>query len=217
MRVCYHIDKAAAITSIKRPTCDGSDVVTYMHPPDPRMLQLAEVIAHVAAASAGSAARELRYEEVHVLARAYVALRDQIRALHDLVDLTDPNDPIGAALTTVGLVPRPRDLTDRPRLVPSMEALSSDQLVTFYCTTMNEIREDFVKHETYIVRVWDGMDGCWSDCTAEITRDEALRYWAEKTASGTRHISYTEIDYYRVFPGGTRMLWNGDDGREMNR
>ncbi len=33
--------------------------------------------------------------------------RDQIRALHDLVDQTDPNDPVGTALTMVGLARRP--------------------------------------------------------------------------------------------------------------
>lgn len=30
-----------------------------------------------------------------------------IRALHDMVDLTDPNDPIGVALTRAGLERRP--------------------------------------------------------------------------------------------------------------
>lgn len=34
-------------------------------------------------------------------------LRDIVRALHDQVDQTDPNDPIGVALTRAGSVTRP--------------------------------------------------------------------------------------------------------------
>jgi hypothetical protein len=44
---------------------------------------------------------------IQFLARAFVEQRDQIRALHDLVDQTDPSDPIGVALTKVGLARRP--------------------------------------------------------------------------------------------------------------
>ena len=40
---------------------------------------------------------------IQLLARSFVEQRDQIRALHDLVDQTDPSDPIGTALTQVGL------------------------------------------------------------------------------------------------------------------
>lgn len=76
---------------------------------------------------------------------------------------------------------------------------------------------DLTKHETFIVRQWDGMDGCWTDCTGEVSRDEALRVWAKYTADGTRNIKYAEIDYYQIFPGGTRMVWDGSDGAEMHR
>lgn len=76
---------------------------------------------------------------------------------------------------------------------------------------------DLTKHQTFIVRVWDGMDGCWTDCTGEVSREEALRAWAGYTDGGTRKISYAEIDYYQIFPGDTRMIWNGADGAEMHR
>jgi hypothetical protein len=42
-------------------------------------------------------------QATQLLARAYVELRAQVRSLHDLVDQTDPADPIGVALTRVGL------------------------------------------------------------------------------------------------------------------
>lgn len=161
---------------------------------------------------------------IQLLAGAYVKLRDQVRALHDLVDLTDPNDPIGTALTKVGLARRPSDeIATGPRLVPTpivpeaVAAMSADQVLAIYCRVMREVADVFVKYETYVVRHWDGMDGCWTDCTGEVNRDEALRYWAEKTDGGTRRVSYNEIDYYRIFPGGTSMLWDGSENREMHR
>ena len=94
--------------------------------------------------------------------------------------------------------------------------LDTEQLAELYRRVMGGAL-DFTKHTTFVVRVWDGMDGCWTDCTSDIGRDEALRYWAEHTYRGTRHVSYDEIDYYAIFPGGTRMLWDGSEGREMHR
>jgi hypothetical protein len=61
------------------------------------------------------------------------------------------------------------------------------------------------------------MDGCWTDCTGEVGRDAALRVWAERTDGGTRCVAYAEIDYYRIFPGGTRMNSDGSEGRELHR
>jgi hypothetical protein len=152
------------------------------------------------------------------LARAYVELRGQICALHDLIDQADPDDPIRTALAKVGLEKRPRDwAATEPRLVRQVEALSASELLALYCRTMRETEGVFVKYESYVVRVWDGMDGCWTNCTGEVGREEALRYWAEQTGGGTHHVAYSEIDYYRIFPGGTKMLWDGSEGREMHR
>ena len=160
-----------------------------------------------------------------VLARAHIELRDQIRALHDLVDQTDPSDPIGVALTNVGLARRLPEVAvpTGPRLVyapltsEQVAALNPDDLLALYCRIMREVAEVFIKYETYVVRSWDGMDGCWTDCTGEVGREEALRYWAERTAGGTRQVDYAEIDYCRIFPGGTRMHWDGSKNREMHR
>jgi hypothetical protein len=92
----------------------------------------------------------------------------------------------------------------------------SDLLAAIYARVMGP-GFDFAKHATFIVRVWDGMDGCWTDCSGEISRDEALHVWADRTDNGARRVSYAEIDYYAIFPGGTRMLWDGSEGREMHR
>ena len=157
-----------------------------------------------------------------LIARAYVDLRAQVRAIHDLVDQTDPNDPIGVALTKVGLERRPPEPQERaePHVVRSaaqVQAMSSDDLLALYCRVMREVAEVFIKYETYVVRHWDGMDGCWTDCTGEVGREEALRYWANRTDGGTRCVAYDDIDYYRIFPGGTRMHWDGSEAREMHR
>lgn len=110
----------------------------------------------------------------------------------------------------------PHDGATKLRVAHS-RPLSSDELCAIYCRIMGETCEVFDAHPSYIVRHWDGMDGCWTDCTGEVARDEALCYWADKTDGGTRNASYDEIDYYRIFPGGTRMHWDGSEGREMHR
>ena len=94
--------------------------------------------------------------------------------------------------------------------------MSADQLVVLYRSVMGTT-VNFTEHATFIVRVWDGMDGCWTDCTGEVSRDEALRFWAARTDGGKHHVAYSEIDYYRIFPGGSRMVWDGGEGGEMHR
>ncbi len=139
-----------------------------------------------------------------------------------IIDEAKSEGMLAAKPFMAGLPRRPPDWSETaPRLVRSpaeIAALTSDQLVEIYCHTMHDIAEVFVKYETYIVRHWDGMDGCWTDVTGDIAREEALRAWADRTDGGTHHVAYNEIDYYRIFPGGTRMHWDGsDEGREMHR
>ena len=196
-----------------------------MRPIEPQERQLAEAAARMIEAANNSGLPDL-FDKITPLAlgfiaRAYIELRAQIRALHDLVDQTDPNDPIGVALTKIGLERRPHDPSIRtePRLMRTpteIETMPSDDLRALYCRVMR-MPASFFKHATYIVRLWDGMDGCWTDCTGEVSCDEALRYWALRTAGGSRNVAYGEIDYYSLFPGGSRMQWDGSEGREMHR
>lgn len=114
----------------------------------------------------------------------------------------------------------PKEKPREPRIVRTPEEIAKlpdADLIALYCRVMNEPQVAFVAHASYIVRIYDGMDGCWTDCTGEVAREEALRYWAEKTDGGTRRVSFAEIDYYKIFPGGTRMVWDGSEGREMFR
>lgn len=152
---------------------------------------------------------------IRCLANAHVELRDQIRALHDL----DPTEPIGTALAKVDLARRPPDWSAKPRLVPTptqIVGMTVVQLIALYHSVMGSTL-DFTAHQIFIVRVWDGMDGCWTDCTHNVPREEALRTWASRTDGGAHHVAYDEIDYYAIFPGGTHMLWDGSEGMEMHR
>lgn len=103
-----------------------------------------------------------------------------------------------------------------PQLIPTPPP-PQDPLLALYCRVMHEVAETLPEGGAYIVRHWDGMDGCWTDCTQEVPRAEALRVWAHHTANGTLRIAYDEIDYYRIFPGGTRMHWDGSEKRELYR
>lgn len=196
-------------------------------PLDPQERKLAEVTTRVIEVAANIGLLDtpdklgVTPTALGLIAQSYVELRAQLRALHDLIDQTDPNDPIGVALTKVGLERRPAEPHGRgePRVVrvpAEVDAMSGDDLLALYCRVMHAPLA-FFKHDTYVVRAWDGMDGCWTNCTGEVPRDEALRYWAKRTDGGSRHVAYAEIDYYSIFPGGTRMHWDGTDGRELHR
>ena len=70
----------------------------------------------------------------------------------------------------------------------------------------------------WVVRQWDGMDGCWADATGPLTPPAALAVWNERTDSGTKRVSFkNDIDYYRIFPADTRMFLDGREGRELFR
>ncbi len=63
--------------------------------------------------------------------------------------------------------------------------------------------------DLFIVRVWDGMDGCWCDCTEPVSKEEADKVWNKETKNGTEKTKFSDIDYYKIFPADTNMLYNG--------
>ena len=66
---------------------------------------------------------------------------------------------------------------------------------------------------TFTVRLWDGMDGVWCDVVANVDLAFALRTWCERTKDGTEKVSFGEIDYFKIFPADTHMLYS--DGFTM--
>jgi hypothetical protein len=68
------------------------------------------------------------------------------------------------------------------------------------------------KDELFVVRLYDGMDNQWIDVSKPLPYDEANKIWLENTEGGTKKITYDEIDYYRIFPADTEMLYSGGFG-----
>lgn len=60
------------------------------------------------------------------------------------------------------------------------------------------------------LRLWDGMDGCWCDCVSG-TAEVVLREWYKNTDGGSRKTSFSDIDYYRIFPADTKMVYGPDN------
>lgn len=60
----------------------------------------------------------------------------------------------------------------------------------------------------FIVRFYDGFDNLWMDITKEVSRAEAVGIWREKTENGTIKSKFEDIDYYRIFPADTRMIYS---------
>lgn len=65
-----------------------------------------------------------------------------------------------------------------------------------------------MSEELYVVRLYDGFDNEWMDVSKPVSAEEADRIWREKTEGGTKNTSYDDIDYYRVFPADTTMLYS---------
>lgn len=61
-----------------------------------------------------------------------------------------------------------------------------------------------------MLRLWDGMDGAWIDVASDLTLAEALDLWCKYTHDGTKNTDYDDIDYYRIFPANTKMLYSDD-------
>lgn len=64
--------------------------------------------------------------------------------------------------------------------------------------------------DRFVLRLWDGMDGAWIDVVTDLTLAEALDLWCTHTRDGAKNTDYDDIDYYRIFPANTKMLY-GDD------
>jgi hypothetical protein len=66
--------------------------------------------------------------------------------------------------------------------------------------------------ELYIVRLYDGFDNRWIDISKAVDKLTADKIWSEKTGNGTKNTKYNDIDYYRIFPADTRMLFSDSVG-----
>lgn len=74
---------------------------------------------------------------------------------------------------------------------------------------VTHIQEPIVEEEKFIVRLFDGMDGEWMDISLAVSKEEADKVWNESTKDGTEHTKFDDIDYYKIFPADTRMIYDG--------
>lgn len=65
--------------------------------------------------------------------------------------------------------------------------------------------------EKYTLRLYDGFDNEWMDILKEVSYEEAYSKWLDETNGGTERTSYSDIDYYDIFPSNTRMLFDGSN------
>lgn len=63
------------------------------------------------------------------------------------------------------------------------------------------------KSGLFIVRLYDGMDNQWIDVSSPAPYFEAEAVWKLKTNAGTTNASFDDIDYYKIFPADTKMLY----------
>jgi hypothetical protein len=66
--------------------------------------------------------------------------------------------------------------------------------------------------ELFIVRLYDGFDNQWIDITGPVSEEVAQKVWNEKTDNGTKKSKFEHIDYYRIFPANTKMLFSDGVG-----
>jgi len=101
-------------------------------------------------------------------------------------------------------------------MIPTLE-----ELMAKYREVMGQDLGFDVPGARFTLRIWDGMDGVWTDCeythpkAVNGTAEDTLRAWWEETSGGTKKIRFSEIDYYRIFHADTKMEWSGD--KEMFR
>jgi hypothetical protein len=66
------------------------------------------------------------------------------------------------------------------------------------------------KGKKFIVRQYDGFDNNWIDITKPLSLKEAMKIWRAHTKDGTEKYCFEHIDYYEVFPAGTKMLYSAE-------
>jgi hypothetical protein len=64
-------------------------------------------------------------------------------------------------------------------------------------------------NQQFVLRLYDGHEHRWWDETDKpVSWDEALRLWEEKTRNGMERASYSDGQYFDIFPADTRMIVN---------
>lgn len=64
--------------------------------------------------------------------------------------------------------------------------------------------------DEFRVRLYDGFDNEWMDVpygkAGPFSAEQAMKVWDKYTEKGTRATSYSDIDYYAIYPADTTMM-----------
>ncbi len=73
------------------------------------------------------------------------------------------------------------------------------------------------KEKLYVVRLYDGFDNIWMDVSEPLPYDKAKEIWLERTNGGRTRTKFEHIDYYKIFPADTRMMYSTEAGYKGRR
>jgi hypothetical protein len=59
--------------------------------------------------------------------------------------------------------------------------------------------------------MYDYYEPGWLDIATNLAEDAAVKLWDDLTASGTKMTSYSQGDYYAIFPANTEMACRTQD------
>ena len=62
--------------------------------------------------------------------------------------------------------------------------------------------------EKFIVRLYDGFDNEWMDVSKPVIYEEAQKIWNKETKNGTQNTNFDDVDYYKIFPADTVMMFS---------
>lgn len=67
----------------------------------------------------------------------------------------------------------------------------------------------------FVVRLYDGFDNEWMDIDKPGDEEHVKRVWNDRTSDGTRATSYSDIDYYAIYPVTTTMAHSQKGNAEL--
>jgi hypothetical protein len=80
----------------------------------------------------------------------------------------------------------------------------------------NEIKRDYWNkmrtlgtHNTNGTKT-DGFDNEWIDVCEPTTEEKAKEIWNKETNNGTKNTNFSDIDYYKIFPADTVMMFSSE-------
>lgn len=59
--------------------------------------------------------------------------------------------------------------------------------------------------KTCVIRLYEGSEYAWTDVSARLTYEEAVKKWFAITKQGSEKTTFNDIDYYAIWESGARL------------